>query len=828
MLFKRGTSDGIRLFNLSIHCIVLKRSIKFLFAASCILGLAALITLVLFLKPRRELSEEFNLNAIGKLEIPSRIYDRHGVEIGQIKIEDRRPIELKEIPYHFIQALTAVEDSRFFQHQGIDYVGILRAAILNIKAKRVTQGASTITQQLAKQCYPELRKNRNLETKVIEAFLAQRIERNFTKPEILEHYLNRIFFGGGYFGIESAARGYFGKSASQLDVVESATLCGLIKSPSRLSPRKNPIGARKARNHVLQRMHTEGMVSNSQLTLYLKEPVTLTNPKGQQNSYVQEMTRLQVIDQIGFESAGGGGFRIYTTIDNTAQQTARQSLLRNLSEVEKHQGYQHPTYSQYRENKTLPDPLEKNDQSTVKAKRVPDYLQGAVLMIENKTGAIIAMLGGRNFGDSQLNRTFQSQRPAGTAFKPFVYATAYSEGYFPGSIIKDTPIDNRSVAIGGITGILGEWGGESEVVNYLGDIPAREALVHSKNAATVRIGKKIGRKKVSAVARKAGIRSPMDEYDKTLLGSSAVSLKELCMAFTIFPNAGSRPDTLHIISSIVDASGSTIFSEPSTKLSNAIDPVTAYQVNSCLQDALERGTAKESYSKYGLRDKNAAGKTGTTHNFTDLWFIGYNSEVTCGVWTGFDYPKTIYRGAFSNAIALPVWVDVMNASSEAFPSKRIPVPDGCQTVEICIKSGHLATDSCYEELPGKEQGARKIQRCTYKEFIRKKNDFRHYCRFHSTDRERIEHPLITGFPTSKPPPRPLLAAQSSRAILMTSPTVVGTSDPYSSQQPVLRAQVAGQEGEIRRATAVNQVTLDGAETQIPIPAPKPIEIPAVD
>ena len=314
MLFKRGSSDGIRPFNLPVHCIVLKRCIKFLFAASCVIGLASLISLYLFLNPRRELSESFNLSAIGKLEIPSRIYDRHGVEIGQIKIEDRRPVELKEIPYHFIQALTAVEDSRFFQHQGIDYIGILRAAMLNFKAKRVTQGASTITQQLAKQCYPELKRNRNLETKIIEAFLAQRMERSFTKAEILEHYLNRIFFGGGYFGIESAARGYFGKSSGQLDVVESATLCGLIKSPSRLSPRNNPVGARKARDHVLERMHTEGMISDAELGLYLKQPITLANSKGQQNSYVQEMIRLQVIDQIGFASAGGGGFKIYTTI----------------------------------------------------------------------------------------------------------------------------------------------------------------------------------------------------------------------------------------------------------------------------------------------------------------------------------------------------------------------------------------------------------------------------------------------------------------------------------------------------------------------------------
>ncbi len=828
MLFKRGSSDGIRPVNRSIHFIVLKGCIKFFFAASCLIGLASLITLYLFLKPRSDRSETFDLGAIAKLEIPSRIHDRHGVEIGQIKIEDRRPVKLEEIPYHFIQALTAVEDSRFFQHQGIDYIGILRAALLNFKAKRVTQGASTITQQLAKQCYPELRKNRNLENKLIEAFLAQRLERNFTKPEILEHYLNRIFFGGGYFGIESAARGYFGKPASQLDLIESATLCGLIKSPSRLSPRNNPAGARKARDHVLQRMHLEGMISDVQLSTYRKEPLALADSTGQHNSYVQEMIRLQVIDQIGFESAGGGGFKIYTTIDNNAQQAARQSLLRNLSEVEKHPEFQQPKYSQYRENKQLLDPLDKSTRSAGQSRGSPDYLQGSVLMIENRTGAIIALLGGRNFADSQLNRAFQSRRPAGTAFKPLVYAAAYSQDYFPGSMVKDTPIDNRSVAIGGITGILGEWGGESETVNYLGSIPAREALVHSKNAATVRIGKNIGRQKVGDVARKAGIQSPLDDYDKSLLGSSAVSLKELCMAFTIFPNAGKRPDSLHIISSIVNADGATIFSEPVAELTTAIDPVTAYQVNSCLQDVLKRGTAKQSYTKYGLRDKNAAGKTGTTHNFTDLWFVGYNSEVTCGVWAGFDYPKPVYRGAFSNAIALPVWVDVMNASSQSFPSSEIKMPEECKIIEICRRSGHLATDSCYEELPGEEKGARKIERSTYGELIRKTNTFRRYCQFHANDTERIKHPLITDFQSAKMPDPPMLGTRSSDAIMMASPTVVGASDPYSSQQPVLRAQVAGQAGEIRRATAVNQLTLDRQETQIHIPYPEPIEIPAAD
>jgi len=772
-----------------------------------------------YLKIRQVQAQEFDLSTISKLEIPSRIYDRSGIEIGQIKIEDRRPVRLETVPYHLIQALTAVEDSRFFEHSGVDFIGIARAVILNLKAKRITQGASTITQQLAKQCYPVEFKTRNINTKVIEAFLANRIERSFTKPQILEHYLNRIYFGSGYFGIESASRGYFGKSATDINVLEAATICGLIKNPSRLSPRNNMELSLKARNHVLNRMHKEEMITESELSTFLQQPIQLSQVKGEQNSYIQEMVRLQVIEQIGLENAGKGGLKIYTTIDNETQRVAIQSLYRNLTKTENHPEFKHQTYANYQEKEISPDPI------ALAKKNAPNYLQGAVIMIDNTTGGIIALVGGRNFKHSQFNRALQSKRPTGTAFKPFVYAAAFSENYFPGSRIKDSPIDNRSVAIGGSTGILGEWGSESETVTYKGTITAREALVESKNSATVRIGKKIGRSKVVELVQRAGVKSAMDKYDKTLLGSSSASLHEICRAFTIFPNGGQTANNLHVISSIINPKGETMFKAIHGGQNRAIDGATAYLVHNCLQDSLSKGTGKEAFNKYGLRDKNAAGKTGTAYNFTDHWFVGYNSAVTCTVWAGFDTPKTIYRGAFSKDTILPVWVDAMNTSLKSFPSKPINQPADVLTIEICEKSGLRATDTCYEEMAGEEEGTRKITRTTYKEIIQKRADFHSYCQFHANGNEQIRKPIISGLTDPNNRPQNI---SSIDAIFLISPTVIGDSDPYSSLQPVLKARAVDEEETPLKATPVTPSILGNGEIPIQITPPEPLEIPDIE
>ena len=774
------------------------------------------------LKLHQEKAQNFDLSAITKLEVPSRIYDRKGTEIGQIKIEDRRPIKLDKVPYHVIQALTAVEDSRFLEHKGVDFIGIARAVILNLKAKRITQGASTITQQLAKQCYAELKSIRNLENKITEAFLANRIENNFTKSEILENYLNRIYFGSGYFGIESASRGYFGKSTSEINVLEAATICGLIKNPSRLSPKNNIKQSTKARNHVLNRMNAEGMISSKELVEYSKKPIRLTDSIADQNSYVQEMVRLQVLEIIGLELAGKGGLKINTTIDRETQKASIQSLLRNLKKTEEHPEFKHQTYSQYQEKESVPNSLKINNNKN----SGPDYLQGALIMIENKTGEIIALVGGRNFKHSQFNRAIQSKRPTGTAFKPFVYAAAFEEGnFFPGSILNDSPIDNRSVAIGGNTGILGEWGTESQSVSYKGKITAREALYSSKNAASIRLGKTLGRKKVINLVKNAGIKSSMDDYDKTFLGSSSTRLEEMCRAFSIFPNGGENIDKAHIVSSIISPNGKKIFSQILPDKNQVLDSTAAYQVHSCLQDSLSKGTAKLVFEKYGLRDKTAAGKTGTSYNFTDHWFIGYNSSVTCAVWAGFDKPKMIYRGAFSKDTVLPIWVDAMNKSLSTFPPKPIEIPESAMSIEICLKSGLRATDSCYEEIVGENEGIRKIVRTTYQEIIDKEMDFHKFCQLHSNGSELVRNPIINNLNNNR---SPITKVNPSEAIFLGSPTVLGENDPYASIQPVLRAKAVNSTNKPPKATAVGPQVIEYDKQTISITPPKKIQIPNID
>ena len=796
-----------------------RRWVQLSFAGLCVLFLVGLVALYVILKPRFDEAAEADLALIGVLEIPSRIYDRHGEEIGQIKIENRRPVPLDQIPYHLIQALTAAEDSRFFEHSGVDYIGIGRAMLRNIRAGKMNQGASTITQQLANRAF-DMNKDKDFKRKLTEAFIAARIEKKFTKSQILEHYLNRIYFGSGYYGIEAAALGYFGKSASEIDVAEAATICGLIKSPTRLSPKINPDQSLEQRNYVLKRMHIEGMITDKELAENRKKKLVLTDKSEQGNSYVYEIIRQQVIDQMGFEMAGGGGFKIYTTIDAAVQNTVRDSLRTNLAKTESHPEFKHPTYAQF-----------------VKARNAggagtPKYLQGAALMVENRTGGIVALVGGRNFEHSQYNRALQARRPVGTAFTPFVYAAAFSEDHFPGSIVQDKPIDNRSVGIGGSTGILGEWGSESNDGAYLGDIPAREALVQSKNAATVRLGKEIGRGKVVDLAKLAGVASPFEEYDKSLLGSSGATLDEMVKAFTIFPNGGTRPSTLHIIASIADSTGKTVFSEPKIEEVRAIDEIAAYQVHSCLDEALERGTGKYAKVRYGLKDENAAGKTGTAYNFTDLWFLGYNREVTCGVWAGFDTPSPIYRGAFSNTTVLPVWVDAMNAAMPSFRNGKVPFPDGAQTVEICRKSGRRATDACYDELPGGDDGERRIVRSTYKEVIRASIDFRMFCDFHSATHEQVAEAVLPNIPGLDPGTMPLSTSSGGggpqSAVAVNSPTVIGGSDPYNSIQPILKARVASDKEEVRRATPVSPVSLDTSEIPIRFAPPKPLEIPDIE
>src|ERR1700720_2966237 len=412
---------------------------------------------------------------------------------------------------------------------------------------------------------------------------------------------------------------------------------------------------------------------------------------------------------------------------------------RNLDKAEQHPGYDHQTYAEYAASFR-----QAKSSGTAAAQPAPEYLQGAIIGLDNETGGILVLVGGRDFEHNQYERALQAKRPAGTAMLPFVYATAYEQGMFPGSLVEDSPLDNRAVMIGGMTGILGEWGPESADNRYEGTMTARQALAKSKNGATVRIGTDAGLDEVLQLCRTAGIRSTLRPYPATLLGSSEVTLAELALAYTIFPNGGSRPIAPHILERIEEKDGTVWHAqrEPGSR-QNVIKPETAYEVHSCLVDALESGTGKAAHSQYGLKKiPSLAGKTGTAYDFTDALFAGYDSNFTCAVWVGFDKPQKIYRGAFGRELALPIWVDIMNAAAESYPPREVKQPSSLKQIEICSRSGQLATDKCYDAVKS-TNGDLVQKRTTYMEYATVEQMPTEPCNVHGEPRARLVHDVPT-------------------------------------------------------------------------------------
>src|ERR1043166_5648606 len=370
--------------------------------------------------------------------------------------------------------------------------------------------------------------------------------------------------------------------------------------------------------------------------------------------------------------------------------------------------------------------------------------------------------------------------------KPLVYAAAFENGLFPGSLVEDSALDNRAVMIGGTTGILGEWGPESEENRYEGPITAREALAKSKNGATVRIGMTVGVDPVLQLCKAAGIKSPLRPFPATFLGSSEITLAELALGYTIFPNGGWRPSAPHILDRIEEKDGTVVWEAPKDRArQTVIKPETAYEVHSCLVDALQSGTGRAAREKFGLQKFPAAGKTGTAYDFTDALFAGYDSSITCAVWAGFDKPQKIYRGAFGSEIALPIWVDVMNAANERYPGKAIPEPNGMQKAEICTRSGLLATDKCYDTVKSAD-GETVHKRTTYVEIATSAQMPTEPCNVHGEARTRLVRDLpASGFP------RASLVVDPKRVppVIAQGPVLLAENDPYGAIHSTLKPKV---------------------------------------
>jgi penicillin-binding protein 1A len=739
-----------------------------------ILAVVALFVTVFFSSVVFDLQAQangFDLSKLDQMESASVILDRNGKIFGQIYVENRETVPYEKLAPDLINAVIAVEDTKFYEHHGYDLLGIIRAALKNLTAGHVRQGASTITQQLARNSFAL--KERTYRRKLLEIFLAKRIEDNFNKQKILELYLNRIYFGGGMYGAEAAARGYFGTSARDMTLAECATLAGLIKSPNRLSPWSERANSRETRDFALDRMRDNGFISREQCAAARAEKIPIgSRQNAQGQTYAVDYIRQQVIAAVGWDRAINEGYRIHTTIDVNLQRAAEDSLKAHLEQAEQHPDYKHQTYADYAAV------FRKAKASGKMAEQpAPEYLQGAAIGLDNATGDILVLVGGRDFEHNQFNRALQARRPAGTAMLPFVYATAFERGMYPGSVVEDSPLDNRAVMIGGTTGILGEWGPEDANNQYEGRMTARQALVKSKNGATVRIGMDAGIEAVLQLCSSAGIRSSLRPYPAAFLGSSEVTLAELAMGYTIFPNGGWRPSTPHILERIEEKDGTLVWNGKQQSIRKIVTkPETAYEVHSCLVDALQSGTGKAASTQFGLKKFPAAGKTGTAYDFTDALFAGYDSNFTCAVWAGFDKPQKIYRGAFGRELALPIWVDIMNVAAQSYPPQEIKQPSSLKQIEICSRSGQLATDKCYDAVKS-ANGDTVQRRSTYMEIATQAQAPTEFCNVHGEPRARLAREF-----GSSDLPRAELAVNLREVmpVAIKSPTLIADNDPYDS------------------------------------------------
>jgi penicillin-binding protein 1A len=620
---------------------------------------------------------QYDLAQLRALPERSAIIDANGEIYTFLDGENRLIVPLDKVAKSFLDALLAREDARFWEHHGVDYRGIARAAVTNFRSGSVRQGASTITQQLARNAF-QLR-GRTIDRKALEAALAQRIERQFNKEQILELYVNRIYFGSGFHGIEAAARGYFGKPAAELTLGESALLAGIIRSPNKLAPSHDLEAALAERDTVLDRMSELQLVTRDDAATARASRISIVNKPAIRfrHDYVTDAVSRELETLLSPEVLDYGGLRISSTIDPQLQRLAQEAIDRRLTEIEARKDYPHPRKRDF-------VAASESDE----ADRPTDYLQGALVAIDNRTGAIRAIVGGRDFAQSKFSRALVGKRQIGSTFKPFVYSAAFDRGLLPGTLIDDSKI-----APGEFQNISQKWSPENSDDEYAGLQPASFGLLKSRNTMTVRVGEYAGLNHVHDLANALGIGEAMPDLPVAFLGAFETTLKDLTAAYTVFPNLGVLR-TPHLVTRVVDRAGRIVW-EAHHDEKRVLDPGTAWLTSSILQQVMKSGTAAKAEA-LGWK-KPGGGKTGTTNDFFDAWFVGYTSSVTCGVWVGLDQPQTILEKGYGSALALPIWVDFMQQLPEkTYAAAALEPPGELAKVQLCSTSGLRATTGCEE------------------------------------------------------------------------------------------------------------------------------------
>lgn len=676
----------------------------------------------------------------------TRVYSDDRQVIGQFFIERRILSPLGEIPKPLIQAVIAVEDVRFFEHPGMDVIGILRAAWTNLRhgGKKV-EGASTITQQLARSLF--LSSERTFDRKVRELILAYKMELVLSKEQILELYLNQIYFGQGAYGVASAGQSYFGKELSKLTLAESAFLAGLPKSPNNFSPFKAPERARKRQEHVLARMEEAGFITAADREQTLAEPMNFRRPGIEAIApYFVEYVRQLLVAKYGEAMVYKGGLEVYTTLKLDMQKAAEAAMLTGLRELDKRQGWRGPlrtvdvatvtvppsnSASTFKEGDLTegvvtklakdhvlvqvgtvtakmgfddiawarrrlkgPDPitdvtviqnqkllLRPGDVIEVAVKKVDrDGLQlrleqtplvdGGLVALDPKTGAIRAMVGGYDFSRSEYNRAVMAHRQPGSAFKPVIYATAMKQGMSPATLVLDAPVVYEQEEEDKI------WKPENYGKKFHGMVSLRDALIHSHNLATVRLLDKVGVRNVIEFAKEVGITSPLTADLSLGLGSSSVGLMELTSVYGVFVNQGMRTEP-YAIARVQDNTGNTL-EQASIELREVMSRETAYLITNMMEDVIQRGTGQAAK----VIDRPLAGKTGTTNDFINAWFIGAAPNLVAGTYVGFDDRRSLGETESGAHAALPIWINFMKEALKELPVVPFEIPDDVIFVKV--------------------------------------------------------------------------------------------------------------------------------------------------
>jgi len=619
--------------------------------------------------------------------LSTKIFDRNNELITELFTEKRTWIEFKDIPDNIKLAVLSIEDHTFYHHWGINPKRILKAAIENILRRKFVAGGSTITQQLAKISF--LTQKRSIKRKLKEFFLAIKLEHNLSKNEILEMYLNQVYFGRGAYGIQQAAKIYFSKNVSELTLAESAMLAGLIRSPAYYSPIKNYDRAIKRRNLVLKRMLQLGYISKDEYEQAISEPLIVGYYKipSATAPYFIEYIREQLESEFPAELLYTGGLTIKTTLDLNLQKHAETILEKHLVNIDK---------------------LTKSTEP----------VQAVLLSMEVKTGQILTMVGGRDYRKTQFNRVTQAFRQPGSAFKPIIFLAALEHGFTPTSILEDTPLvfynngidwellstttdftqlDYSKLAkldVSDYTEFISKldklkeknkiWIPENYKNQYHGKVTLRRALEHSLNSCAIRLTMELGPNLIIEYARKLGITTPLTNTYSLSLGASEVIPIELIKAYNVFANNGIKVEPYGILE-IRDRFGNLLKSY-TPKETIVISPESAYLVTNLLKGVVKNGTGR-----YALNlGKICAGKTGTTNNCTDAWFIGYTPDIICGVWVGFDIKKSLGRDATGGKIACPIWTDYMKVAVSPYPNKDFDKPDNITEILIDMHTGLLA------------------------------------------------------------------------------------------------------------------------------------------